>query len=307
MTGSVVRIRKLTPKRTLALVAALGAVTFLVPAAQAGHDVRVGADAWTTDKRVLRSGPSTSYTVKLTVPCGGRVGVRSGPSNGYYRVAYGSTVGYVYGPYLTSRLATTRTRLNTSANVVALTFDAGADRGYAGQILDTLKAQGVKASFGVTGKWVEANPDLARRIASEGHTVINHTYSHRSFTGYSTNTSPLSYSQIEDELNRADSAIRGATGVSTTKPLFRPPYGDYNTCVRSHVAHSGYTWNVMWTLDSLGWKGLTGDQIVQRVLDGLQPGANYLFHVGAQSQDGPALPRIISELRERSYGFTVVP
>jgi peptidoglycan-N-acetylglucosamine deacetylase len=296
-----------TGRRVAALVVAFAVTAVWSLPAHAGHDVRLGADAWTTDKRVLRSGPSTSYSVKLTVPCGGRVTVDSGPTNGYYRVAYGSTVGYVYGSYLTSRLATTRTRLATSENVVALTFDAGADRGYARQILDSLKAEGVKASFGLTGKWAEANPDLARRIVGEGHTLINHTYSHRSFTGFSTNTSPLSYSQREAELTRADSAIRTATGAATTKPLFRPPYGDYNTCVRSHVAHSGYTWNVMWTLDSWGWRGLSKDQILRRVLDGLEPGANYLFHVGAQSQDGPALPSIISRLRERGYGFTAVP
>jgi peptidoglycan/xylan/chitin deacetylase (PgdA/CDA1 family) len=305
MSGLSSRLRRI--RRAPTLLVALGILSLLTPAAEAGHDVRLGADAWTTGKRALRSGPSTSYSVKLTVPCGGRVGVRSGPTNGYYRVAYGSTVGYTYGNYLTSRLATTRTRLPTSENVVALTFDAGADRGYTSQILNTLKAEGVTASFGLTGKWVEANPDLARRIVNEGHTVINHTYSHRSFTGFSTNTSPLSYSQREAELRQVDSAVRTATGYATTKPLFRPPYGDYNTCVRSHVAHSGYVWNVMWTLDSWGWRGLTKDQILRRVLDGLQPGANYLFHVGGQSQDGPALPSIISRLRERGYGFTTVP
>lgn len=39
-------------------------------------------------------------------------------------------------------------RLDISRKVVALTFDAGSDLGYARQILDALKANGVKASFG---------------------------------------------------------------------------------------------------------------------------------------------------------------
>ncbi len=62
----------------------------------------------------------------------------------------------------------------------------------------------------------------------------------------------------------------------------------------------------MWSVDSLGWKGLTRAEILERVLDGLEPGAIYLFHVGSQSQDGPALPAIISELRDRGYGFAGV-
>ena len=48
------------------------------------------------------------------------------------------------------------------------------------------KAQGVTASFGMTGRWAEQNPDLLRRIVREGHHLINHTYDHESFTGRST-------------------------------------------------------------------------------------------------------------------------
>lgn len=69
---------------------------------------------------------------------------------------------------------------------VALTFDAGADRGYAEAILDTLDEYGIKASFGITGHWAEENPDLVARMVEDGHMVFNHTWTHRSFTGFST-------------------------------------------------------------------------------------------------------------------------
>ena len=69
---------------------------------------------------------------------------------------------------------------------VALTFDAGADRGYAEEILGTLEEYGVKASFAITGHWADENPDLVARMVEEGHQVFNHTWTHRSFTGYST-------------------------------------------------------------------------------------------------------------------------
>src|SRR5688572_3537892 len=48
-------------------------------------------------------------------------------------------------------------QFQTNQPVIVLTFDAGADRGYAGSILDTLANKGVKASFGVTGVWASQN------------------------------------------------------------------------------------------------------------------------------------------------------
>ena len=99
--------------------------------------------------------------------------------------------------------------------------------------------------------------------------------------------------------------MRRIAGAST-KPYFRPPYGDYDASVLADVYTRGYKYNVMWSTDSLGWKGYTKQQILQRVLDGLKPGAVYLFHVGSESQDGPALQSIISELRKRGYGFVTI-
>ncbi len=196
-------------------------------------------------------------------------------------------------------------KLPTSDRVVALTFDAGADVGYTEQILDTLREENVRASFGLTGKWAEQNPELARRIVEDGHLLINHTYSHRSLTGASTPSNALSYDERAEELWKTHSVLLELTGAST-KPYFRPPYGDYDEQALRDVRSRGYEYNIMWSVDSLGWKGLTRAEILERVLDSLEPGAIYLFHVGSQSQDGPALPSIISELRDRGYGFAGV-
>lgn len=262
--------------------------------------------ARTIDKLNLRTGPSTAYPIRLTIPCGGRVYVISGPYNtSWYRVGYGSASGYVNGSYLVRRTARTVSLLPTTGNVVALTFDAGSDRGYAASILDTLKSKGVKASFGLTGKWAAANPDLVLRMVREGHAIINHSWSHPSFTGYSTGTAPLTYAQREYQVSTADSTIRSITGIGT-KPWFRPPYGDYDTCIRAHLWHDGYRYNVMWSTDSGGWMGLTQSQISARVMNGLRPGAIFIFHVGAASQDGPALGTIVDQIRDRGYGFATV-
>jgi peptidoglycan/xylan/chitin deacetylase (PgdA/CDA1 family) len=191
---------------------------------------------------------------------------------------------------------------DTTRPVVAITIDAGSDTGHATEMLDTLAAYGVRATFGMTGRWAEANPGLVRRMAVEGHQLVNHSYDHPSFTGRSTGTAPLTTAQRLDQLARADAAIRAAGG-GTTKPWFRPPYGDVDDSVLADVGSAGYRYALMWTVDSLGWKGDGADQIVARCLDRAAPGAIYLFHVGSASADHAALPRIIDGLRQRGYSF----
>jgi peptidoglycan/xylan/chitin deacetylase (PgdA/CDA1 family) len=189
-----------------------------------------------------------------------------------------------------------------TGNDVALTFDAGSDTGYTAQILDTLSANGMTAAFGITGRWAERNAALLERIVNEGHDLINHTYDHGSFTGLSTGAPALTQTQRFDQINRAEAIVRDITGASTL-PYFRPPFGDYDASVNADVGALGYRYNVMWTVDSMGWNGYSADAIVQRCLDMAEPGAIYIFHVGSQSQDGPALQRVIDGLRSAGYEF----
>ena len=191
-------------------------------------------------------------------------------------------------------------KADISSNTVFFTFDAGADAGFTGQILDSLRANGIIAGFGVTGRWAEQNPDLVRRIAQEGHTIINHSYDHPSFTGLSTSLPPLTQAQRWEQLDKTEGIIQDLAGVST-KPYFRPPYGDYDDSVNADVYARGYLYNVMWTVDSLGWNGLDADAIVERCLSLAEPGAIYVFHVGSASQDAAALQRVIDGLRDMGY------
>jgi peptidoglycan/xylan/chitin deacetylase (PgdA/CDA1 family) len=189
-----------------------------------------------------------------------------------------------------------------SRRLVALTFDAGSDRGYAEEILDTLAAEGVVATFGITGRWAEVHPTLVDRMAAEGHQIVNHSYDHRSFTGLSTGSAPLTFDERLDQLTRADAAIEAAAGVSS-RPWFRPPYGDEDASVRADVAGAGYGYELLWTVDSRGWLGEPADVVTHRCLAAAGPGVIYLFHVGAESTDVDALPGIIRGLRSQGFGF----
>ncbi len=194
---------------------------------------------------------------------------------------------------------------DTDEMVVALTFDAGADRGFAEDILDTLRSESVVATFGMTANWASDNPDLILRIVNEGHTLINHTETHRSWTGASTGADPLTSAERADELLATESAIDAIVDYDM-RPYFRPPYGDYDDSVIADLQANGYSVNVMWTVDSLGWNGLSAAEITARTINGTVPGAIHLFHVGAASQDAAALPDIISSLRALGYRFVTV-
>lgn len=158
----------------------------------------------------------------------------------------------------------------TARRVVALTFDAGSDAGNTARILDLLAASGIRATFGITGVWAEANPDLLRRIVRDGHQVVNHSFDHRSFTGVSTGTPALDRGQRVDELTRADAAVRAVTSRGTGG-WFRPPYGDRDSSVDADVGSAGYRYELMWTVDSLGWKGLPAFEVAARCLSSAVP------------------------------------
>jgi peptidoglycan/xylan/chitin deacetylase (PgdA/CDA1 family) len=196
-------------------------------------------------------------------------------------------------------------RVEGPSGVVALTFDAGADRGYAEDILDTLLDNQVPATFGMTGRWAEANPELVQRMAAEGHMVINHTYDHRSFTGVSDRLGGLSTPRRQEEIEQADAVIAPLIGHSTC-PWYRLPYGDGDARAAGDAADIGYTMQVGWTVDTLGWRGVPVQAIVDRSLRLAAPNAIYVMHVGAASRDGPALQLVIDGLRAQGYGFATV-
>ena len=198
-----------------------------------------------------------------------------------------------------------RARVDGPAGVVALTFDAGADRGYAEDILNVLFDEQVPGTFGLTGRWALSSPDLVERMAAEGHLVINHTFDHRSFTGLSDRLGGLSAEWRRSELLQADAVIAPLIG-HTTCPWYRLPYGDGDRRVVADVVPIGYTQQVGWTIDTLGWRGARVQDIVIRSLRLAVPNAVYVLHVSITSRDGPALPAIIAGLRERGYGFATV-
>ncbi len=101
-----------------------------------------------------------------------------------------------------------------------LTFDDGPYRERTDKVLTVLKERNIKATFFLVGENVERDPDMARRIVEEGHTIGIHCYSHDYEKIYA---SVDSYIQ---DFEKAYEVIREATGVEAK--LFRFPGGSVN-------------------------------------------------------------------------------
>jgi peptidoglycan/xylan/chitin deacetylase (PgdA/CDA1 family) len=254
----------------------------------------------------LRRGPSTSYALIRQLPNGTPLSIIQ-TSSDWFKVIAGGTTGWVNSWYVYINGTPSRliSRGNTGRKMIALTFDAGSDRGYIDSILNTLSYYGVPASFGLTGMWMKSYPGDAAAIVRNGHQVLNHTLDHPSYTGFSTGSEPISPARRLSQLVANESLISSVTG-GTAKPFWRPPYGDYNSDVLREVGAIGYSRAVMWGIDTMGWNGASAETIYNTVCARAGYGVIVLMHVGAASADAIAVPRIIRKLRARGYQFGTV-
>jgi peptidoglycan-N-acetylglucosamine deacetylase len=191
------------------------------------------------------------------------------------------------------------TKANTSQKVVALTFDDGADGTNINSILDTLDLYDVKATFFLTGTGLKDHPQDIKRIADEGHQLGNHSYSHPDFR-------TLTASQIKSELDKTEALAKQETGKST-KPIFRAPYGYTNDAVLAAVGTAGYTHTIQWNIDTVDWRGVPKNEMVDKVISNVVPGSIVLMHTGEGASGTPyALPDMIQELDALGYEFVTV-
>ena len=186
---------------------------------------------------------------------------------------------------------------------IALTFDAGADTGYGAEILDLLRDEGIPATFGMSGLWAQANPDLVQRMVSEGHQLINHTWDHPSLTGANTGMPPQTPEQVAQQLADTEAVVRDLTGYEM-RPYFRPPYGDYDETSLRYLYDNGYYLSIMWTCDSHGWAGWSGQEIIDYCTTNIRPHEIVLMHFGSDAAgDYEALPGLIRFFRDNGYAF----
>lgn len=179
---------------------------------------------------------------------------------------------------------------------VALTFDDGPHPEWTPRILDILESFRAHASFFVVGKLAKQHPDIVRRIASEGHTVGNHTMSHSV-------TILRNHAFYQDEIKKNQELLKNITG--TVPRDFRPPRGLFDIRCFREVASLDMR-IVMWSYAPEDWKKTTSAKITRRIHTHMRQGSIILLHDGLPERSGAtvdALPRILKEGTTRGLIF----
>lgn len=185
--------------------------------------------------------------------------------------------------------------LTQAADAILLTFDQGYENGYTAQILDTLKAQNVKALFFITGDYAKSEPVLIQRMIAEGHAIGNHGMQHLK-------ASELTKDALREEIASLHAYVQEQYGYEMQ--YFRPPCGDYNAEALQIAQELGYK-TVFWSFAYVDWNTDAQPDLQtakQTLIQAAHPNAIYLLH-SVSATNASILGDVITELKAKGYHF----
>ncbi len=202
---------------------------------------------------------------------------------------------------------------------LVLSFDGGSSAEVATEVLDLLKARGLRTTLFLTGAFIQRFPALVKRMAAEGHEIGNHTMNHPHFAPGMKRDPKWTRERVQHELLEADAALLRVAG-RPMDPLWRAPYGEHTAEIRRWAEELGYR-HVGWSegADTLDWATpherrlyRTGEAIVQRLQQRLNrdgDGIIVLMHLGSarRSSDRPTEGLGAFMDRARQEGWSFVP
>ena len=186
-----------------------------------------------------------------------------------------------------STLGAVSSQAATCNGYVGLTFDDGPQGGTTTNLLNALTQNGLKATLFNEGQYASANPASVRAEAAAGMWIGNHSWDHPHMT-------QLSQANMDSQISRTQNAISSAGGG--TPKLFRPPYGETNSTLKSVEAKYGLK-EIIWDVDSQDWNGASVSAIVSAASN-LQNGQVILMHEWP-ANTVQAIPQIANNLRNR--------
>ncbi len=217
-----------------------------------------------------------------------------------------------------------RVKLPPGKKLVALTFDLCEQpseiAGYQGGIVDYLRANRIKATFFIGGKWMLSHRERAQQLMADGmFEVANHAWEHRNLrnlTGRALTDEvrnvQLVYEQVRDELAAKQCVgLDGRTPAVQQAPrrlgLFRFPFGACSPEALAEVSDQGLL-PIQWDVSSGDPAvGLPPATMAQNVLASVRPGSIVLFHANGRGwSTEAALPGIVSALVAKGYEFVTV-
>ena len=180
-------------------------------------------------------------------------------------------------------------RTDIKAVALAVNVDWGED--IVPGMIDLFEKEEISATFFVTGRFASKFPQVVKSIATAGHEVGNHGYSHK-------HPDKIGFVENQREISRTEEELKQVVGKPVK--LYAPPYGECSVPVVEAAEKLGYK-TIMWTIDTVDWKGGTARGIADKVVTKAQNGAIILMHPKPVTLE--ALPIIIRELKAQGYEF----
>ena len=181
--------------------------------------------------------------------------------------------------------------------VIYLTFDAGYENGNIEKILDTMRDEDVKGAFFILGNLITKNIDLVRRMAQEGHTVCNHTNTHKDMSRVG------SLDEFRGELEALETIYRENTGFEMSR-YFRYPEGKFSEQSMKYANELGYK-TVFWSFAYADWDNVrqpSPEAAKKKILDNVHNGEVMLLHP-TSATNAEILGDIIRELKSQGFRF----
>ena len=185
--------------------------------------------------------------------------------------------------------------VKTEENKVALTMNCAWSADDIDRILETLEKNEVKITFFIVGEWAEKYPEAVKKIYEAGHEIGTHSNTHP-------HVEQLSAEKNLEEIKLGVEKLQKITGEQTR--LYRTPYGEYNDTVINTARENGY-YTIQWNIDTLDYKGLTGDEMWGRIKEKLQKGSIILTHNGTE-HTADSLDMLLKNIKTNGYQVTTV-
>lgn len=166
---------------------------------------------------------------------------------------------------------------------------------YLDSILKTLESSGIKTTFFFDGSWVRRYPELARKIASYGHEIGNHAYSHPDMKH-------MGDYQIRQEIGKTQQIIEKTLGIKPT--LFAPPSGSFSPLVVKIAKQDFQMKTILWSADTIDWMKPSASTVIRRIEPKLGNGVLILMH--PTSATAESLPALIKMAKQKGLTPTTV-
>ena len=186
-------------------------------------------------------------------------------------------------------------KVQTEENKVALTMNCAWNADDIDKILEILEKNNVKITFFMVGDWIDKYPEAVKKINEAGHEIGTHSDTHP-------HVNNLSYEQNIEQLAKSNEKIEKITGKKTD--LYRAPYGEYNDTVIKSAKDNGY-YTIQWSLDTLDYTGLTGEEMWNRIKGKIKKGDIILMHNGTE-HTADSLEYLINKIKEKNLEIVKV-